>query len=233
MRRALSAIGADHREKTMSETMMTALRPAPMFPIGRAPSPLPELMTRLLDEIDYGVLLVGPGDAVLHLNRRARAELDGEHPLQMGGVAGLCARGAADQAALQSALAGARGGLRRLVTIGGPGRRVAVSVVPLDAGGPGEGRMVLLLLGRRQLCEPLSVQGFARAHGLTPAEARVLEALCDGLDAREVAARHGVGLATVRTQIGAIRAKTGAESIRDLVRLVAALPPMMCVLRAA
>jgi len=108
-----------------------------------------------------------------------------------------------------------------------------VSVVPLGAAASLGAPRILLLLSKRHLCKPLSVQWFARDHGLTPAETRVLEALCDGHDAREVAERHGVGIATVRTQICAIRAKTGTESIRDLVRLVAALPPMMSVLRAA
>ena len=49
----------------------------------------------------------------------------------------------------------------------------------------------------------------------------------------EVAAQLGVGIATVRSQIGSIRQKTGADSIRSLVRQVAVLPPLMGVLRHA
>ena len=45
------------------------------------------------------------------------------------------------------------------------------------------------------------------------------------------AAQHGVGLATVRTQIGCIRSKVGAQSIRDLLRMVGTLPPMLSALR--
>lgn len=193
------------------------------------------VMAGLLDAIDYGLLLLDENGAIVHANRQAEAELDGLHPLHRRGRE-LCARRAADQSCLQAALAGALKGMRRLVTLGEPGepgRSASVSVVPLDTAAPPGAPRILLLLGKRQLCEPLSVQWFARAHGLTPTETRVLEALCEGCDARDVAERHGVGLATVRTQIGAIRAKTGAESIRDLVRLVAALPPMMRVLRAA
>jgi hypothetical protein len=40
-----------------------------------------------------------------------------------------------------------------------------------------------------------------------------------------------VALSTVRTQIGSIRTKTGAGSIRDLVRQVALLPPLVGALR--
>jgi hypothetical protein len=38
-------------------------------------------------------------------------------------------------------------------------------------------------------------------------------------------------VSTVRTQIGSIRAKTGANSIRELVRQVAVLPPLVGALR--
>ena len=38
--------------------------------------------------------------------------------------------------------------------------------------------------------------------------------------------RDGVAVSTVRSQIGSIRHKTGAESIRALVRQVAVLPPV-------
>jgi hypothetical protein len=41
----------------------------------------------------------------------------------------------------------------------------------------------------------------------------------------------GVAFSTVRTQIGNIRQKTGAPSIRALVQQVAVLPPLMGVLR--
>ncbi|MEO8311967.1 MAG: helix-turn-helix transcriptional regulator, partial [Caldimonas sp.] len=41
----------------------------------------------------------------------------------------------------------------------------------------------------------------------------------------------GVAISTVRSQIGSMRAKTGAESIRALVRQVAVLPPVKGVLR--
>jgi DNA-binding CsgD family transcriptional regulator len=106
-------------------------------------------------------------------------------------------------------------------------------VVPIGAElVPGEAK-ALVMLGKRQVCESLSVQGFARSQGLTPAETRVLVALCQGVPPTGVAAELGVGIATVRTQIGSIRQKTGAASIRALVRLVAVLPPLMGVLRNA
>jgi len=66
---------------------------------------------------------------------------------------------------------------------------------------------------------------------LDAAETRVLVALCQGIPPGAAAAEIGVGIATVRTQIGSIRQKTGAQSIRALVRQVAVLPPLMGALR--
>mgnify|MGYP002145029906 CR=1 FL=1 len=89
----------------------------------------------------------------------------------------------------------------------------------------------LLVLGRREVCGSLAVQGFAREYRLSPSEEQVLAALCEGLSPNEVAERHGVKIATVRTQIANLRAKTGAESIRALVKQVAVLPPLVGTLR--
>jgi len=183
-----------------------------------------------LDEIDYGMLLLTDEVQTMHVNHAARAELDAAHPLQLLGRE-LRARRPQDVLPLADALhAAARRGLRKLLTLGDGAQRISVSVVPLslpDASDP----VTLVMLGKRRVCEVLSVQGFAQSHGLTTAESRVLAALCRGVPPTEIAAEIGVAISTVRTQIGNIRLKTGAESIRALVQQVAVLPPMMGVLR--
>ena len=191
-------------------------------------------LTSMLDEIDYGMLLVTADAQVSYLNHAARIELDGHHPLQLLGRA-LRAHRPQDVAPLYDALAAAQRGLRKLVTLGEGEHRVCVSVVPLGgSAGParaGGAALTLLVLGKRQVCEQLSVQGFARSVSLTPAETRVLELLCAGVRPNAIAERKGVAVSTVRTQIGSVRAKTGAASIRDLVRQVAVLPPLVGALR--
>jgi DNA-binding CsgD family transcriptional regulator len=201
---------------------------------GRDPS---GWLTRMLDEIDYGMLLVTADAQVTYLNHAARLELDGHHPLQLNKQR-LGAHSPPDVAPLYEALAGAQRGLRKLLTLGSGLQRVSISVVPLPdttAHGPGsdarEGPLTLLVLGKRQVCEQLSVRGYARSQNLTPAETRVLEGLCSGVRPSEIAASAGVAVSTVRTQIGSIRAKTGASSIRELVRQVAVLPPLVGALR--
>lgn len=190
----------------------------------------PLLLAQMFDEIDYGMLLLSDSGVVLHINHAARAELDANHPLQVVGGR-LHLRQRDDAARFDEALASARRGLRRMIALGGAGQRVGISIVPIGASGNDSGQATLLVMGKRTVCERLTVQWFARTHGLTPTETRVLEALCEGDQPREVAARHGVGIATVRSQIGSIRTKTGADSIRELVRRVAVLPPMRTALR--
>ncbi|HSI60065.1 MAG TPA: LuxR C-terminal-related transcriptional regulator [Ideonella sp.] len=200
------------------------------------------LMTRLLalmlDEIDYGLLLVGDSGELLHVNHAARAELDAQHPLQLAGTS-LHARYPQDVAPLTEALqAAARRGLRRMLTLGSAEHRVGLSVVPLPLpavamalGVSLPTRATLLVLGKRHMCAALSVQGFARTHRLSSSEEEVLSELCEGLRPNDIAQRRSVKIATVRTQIANIRAKTGVDSIRELVRAVAVLPPQVSALR--
>jgi DNA-binding CsgD family transcriptional regulator len=193
--------------------------------------PLARWYELMLDEIDYGVLLLGSDAQVLHINHAARCELDAQHPLQLLGRQ-LRAREAGDVVRLHDALhAATQRGLRRLLMLGQDGHRVAVAVVPLRSAGPGGQGATQLSMGKRQMCGGLGVQWFARSHGLTLAETRVLEALSEGLQPNDIAVRHGVGISTIRSQIGSIRSKTRSDSIGALVRQVAVLPPLVGVLR--
>lgn len=199
----------------------------------RAWASLPGWVAAMLDEIDYGMLLLVRGGRVLHLNHAASIELDGEHPLQvLGGY--LRASRSQDAATLHDALqAATQRHVRKLLTLGSGAQRVNLAVVPLATLQAAAQPATLVTLAKRQLCAPLSVHGFARSHGLTPAETEVLQALAEGAGPSEIAARQGVELSTVRTQISSMRAKTGADSIRTLERQVARLPPLIGALRQA
>ena len=193
-------------------------------------------LSGMLDEIDYGMLLVSADAQVLYLNHAARLELDHEHPLQMLGCA-LRAQRPQDVAPLYDALAAAQRGLRKLLTLGSGEHRVCVSVLPLPAAAGARQQdhepQVLLVMGKRQVCAQLSVEGFAKSMGLTSAETRVLVLLCAGERPTRIALLQRVAVSTIRTQIGAIRSKTGAASISELVRQVAVLPPMVSALRSS
>ena len=186
---------------------------------------------QMLDEIDYGMLLLTDETHVVHVNHAARRTLGEDHPLQLLGHE-LRVRRARDLAPLHLALANAaRRGLRTLLALGEEEERVCVAVVPLPAFDDDRCHAALVVFGRQQMCEELSVQWFARAHRLTLAETQVLTLLCAGERPIEIARQQGVALSTVRTQIGSIRAKTKAPSIRGLVRQVSVLPPLLGALR--
>jgi DNA-binding CsgD family transcriptional regulator len=189
-------------------------------------------MAQALDMLDHGLVLLSADGRVLHQNKAARRELAHDHPLQV--VDGrLQTRQGSDAAALRDAIAAAaQRGLRRLLALGQGDGCTSVAVVPLapqDGDGP---HGVALLLARRQVCQPLTLEWFARSQGLTMAETAVVKGLCADLTPQQIADQQGVGLATVRTQIGSVRMKTGAGSIRALLRQVALLPPVASVLPA-
>jgi DNA-binding CsgD family transcriptional regulator len=222
----------------MIESALFCVAPAGpcAIPAADEPAAAPSLGARwlmaALDEIDYGIVLLNAQTGqVQHVNHTARAELDSDHALQLLAQT-LRARDPVDAAHLQRALDDAsRRGMRKLLTVGAGEAQVNLSIVPLRAGGDDGQTPALLMFGKRRVSGELAVQAFARIHGLTPCETRILLALCEGVLPADAAARNGVALSTVRSQIGSIRAKTGASSLRNLIHKVASLPPLMGALR--
>lgn len=180
----------------------------------------------LLDQIDYGLVVLDEAGAALHVNRAAREWLaSSSAPLRLRGgrVEAVAPR---DGALLRRALSSAASrGWRALLAFGQGGEGLAASVGPLPGAFAANSGLALLVISRSRVCDTLTAQLFASQHGLTLAESRVLDLLCGGLTPREVARRQDVALSTVRTQIGSIRSKTRARSIGTLMRAVALLPP--------
>lgn len=203
---------------TMRTSLLPDATPAGVIGIGG-------LLAAALDELDYGIALLDAEAQVLHLNHRASRWLSEGSTLRLH-AGQIMAVDAGDAATLARALHDAAAhGLRRLIALGRGDAHCSAALVPVQEG------IAALLCGRPRLCEDLSLQCFARAHALSNAEARVLAALGRGQVPVQIAREHGVALTTVRTQIGAIRDKTGADSIRELLCMVAALPPIVGALR--
>lgn len=219
----------------MWESLQASAAPASSMPPAAAEQPvqrweLPsQLLAFVLEEIDYGMLLVDEQLHVLHANHAARRRMGPDHALSITHDR-VVARCAQDQQLVRDAVLCATGRLKRgLLLLQRHGRREVYAVVPLRLSE--QHTLALLLAGREDVCQALSWQAFARLHGLTPAEAKVLEGLCKGERPGELAQRLGVGIATVRTQISSLRAKAGARTIAELVRELATLPPLLSVLR--
>jgi len=194
------------------------------------------LLMRVLDEIDYGMALVTAGGALRYANSLAMHELQGDGPLALA-QGQVRARQGGDQSQLQLALAEAVRGRRRLIGLGQNGHSLSVAVLPMsgsddDEDDSGEA-LALLTFGKRQTCETLTVDFFARSQGLTGAEGRVLQALCNGAKPKEIASQCSVAISTVRSHICSIRIKTQTANIRELVDRVAVLPPITPAMKTA
>ncbi len=120
-------------------------------------------------------------------------------------------------------------GRMRLTSADGSGP-VLLQVTPLPAplrpAGLGErpGRAVLLVL-RELAPQPPHAGLIAEALGLSRAEGEVAALLASGLSGSDVARRRRVSEETVRSQIGAIQAKSGAANLRELLLRLARLFP--------
>ena len=209
------------------------LRPARAFVERRRAAPRRALLGQgifgalagaILDEIDYPVLLVDAELRLQHGNRIARSLLARREPFLLE-AGQLQLRSDSQQLQLRRAVEQAvQRGRRSLVA---PrvdrSNQPAVAVLPAGHGS----QLALLILTKPLLCQGLTLQAYAREHGLTEGEREVLGALCAGQSPEQVAQQRQVALSTVRTQIGAIRAKTGARDIGALVRSMAVLPPLV------
>ncbi|MBC7666299.1 MAG: helix-turn-helix transcriptional regulator [Caulobacter sp.] len=201
---------------------------------------LAKLLASVLDEVDYGLVLMAADGHVVHANHAAKVELAGAKSLQLIGRR-LSGRSSSDQRALDDALAGARdGGKRRMLAFApadalSEGKSCDLSIVPLPAALSANhtGHAVLIALPRSRIAETLSVDAYARELGLSRREQQVLSALCEGLRVKEIATKLEIGDETVRSHVKRLKAKTGCAGIVDIVNQVSRLPPMVGALRQA
>ena len=195
--------------------------PAPV--VGGPDLRWPNLYLAVLDEVNYGLILVRRDGEVLFANRAARRECGPDQPLGIE-LNRLTLRSAGEKERMNRALADACNGRRTMVDLGSLEQRACLAVVPLAAGS--QPPAALLILGRNGTADALALQLFSKVHQLTPAESSVLAALSEGLRPAQIASQHGVAVCTVRTQIRSIRQKTLTRSIGHLVHLIERLPPM-------
>lgn len=187
-------------------------------------------LLRVLDEIDYGILVVDPKGHIQHTNHLARSELHGGNVVFAHGQVLMGATTEITEQ-IELAIGHACRGQRRLVLLSIEGRELPAAFIPLSHPLETETPSVLVLLPRQNTCDNLAVRMFARAQGLSNCEELVLIGLCRGLAVPEIAHEHGVAHSTVRSQIKSLREKTGCASIRHLMRRVNSLPPVVPALR--
>lgn len=196
------------------------------FPLSSA------LLLGLLEEIDYGIVVLDASARALHMNQLARLELLTGTVLRLVDDR-LTARLPQDQAHIERALADSARGVRSLLPLGSDSGRtlgeVTISFIPLGAQADGfgpSGGYTLAMLGKRESCESLTLQQFGRHCRLTHCEQALLPAIMLGLSADDIAAQSQTSVNTVRTHLGHIRAKTQVTSMRQLATVLTRLPPI-------
>jgi DNA-binding CsgD family transcriptional regulator len=179
----------------------------------------------VLEEIDYGLILLGANGDLQHANQLGWSELSRARFLRLedGQVVG---ESTAATQELRRGLQASAMGRRHMLMLRDGGDVLPVTCVPLM---PTEGSAtpVLLMLARQTATQNLNVGFFSRTHGLTAAEESVLRHLCEGLQVKEIARAKGITPSTVRTHLRSLREKTGLRHIRLLAQRVAMLPPML------
>jgi DNA-binding CsgD family transcriptional regulator len=204
-----------------------------------------QLLSNALDEIACGVIIVDGLGKVQHCNLAGQVILERGKLLKEEHQR-LQAAETHDAEQLTEALIKASHGKRSMVTLG-MGAQATVAVVPLDrqerlahpgpaaaaAFGDSPDARIALIFSRTGMCETLMMSFFARAYQLTRSEEQILSLICVGHTAPEMAKQLSVGEATVRTHIRSICQKTHSHGIREVVKRLALLPPLMAAVMPA
>jgi DNA-binding CsgD family transcriptional regulator len=201
-----------------------------------------ELIASALDELACGVIIIDAQGRILHQNLAAHTVLSrGDCVSVEGGV--ITASHEPDARQLTDALAKAAQGKRSMIALGALSR-TTVAVVPLhreqavsgdnpgtspslSSAAKGGSQRFALMFSRAGVCESLMLSFFSRAHQLTASEETILGLMCAGLTAPEMAVQLKVAEATVRSHVRNICAKTHSNGIREVVKRLAVLPPLM------
>ena len=194
----------------------------------------------VLDAVPLGIILVNSGARVLQSNRSAQQILSLADGLMTDAQGALLASAPKDTDRLREAIQEVAG-----ATPGGPSQPVGVlkldrptqhgswlvAVIPVHARRRADtiSEIAAIFVTETTGGEPTGIppQSIERLFSLTPAEARLLVALVDGLGLDEIAEEFKVSKNTLRNQLNQIFRKTGASKQSELVRMVLASPAAM------
>lgn len=185
-----------------------------------------------LDALPLGIILVDDEAKVGCINDAARQMLPPGGPVSIDG--GLIQASTGVWEELVSAIRNVTlNGGHRLVTLPRSGPRPALQCLITRKSSLFPQLQTLNMLTRPQAILYLSDPEQAletredllqRMYGLTPAESAVAARVVQGLGPEEIAAEHGVGITTVRTQLRAAFAKTNTTRQSELVQAILGNP---------
>lgn len=130
------------------------------------------LLLRVMDEIDYGVLVIDGQGRLRHANHLARHEMaSGRLIMCHGNVLLGISTEFTEQ--IQTAMEQALRGQRRLLLLNEDSKELSMAFIPLSHPLEPDAPSVLVLLSRQNACENLAVRMYARAQNLSPSEESV------------------------------------------------------------
>lgn len=191
----------------------------------------------VLEASPFGIVLLDEHAQVLHANTLAHDLTKRSGLLRLGAGDSIRATYASDEARLQRSLhlavhtgaghSGESGGALRLRGV--DGRRLDLMIAPLPSWASpfGARSAAALFISDPQASVGSLTQLLRTLYGMTPAEARLTEALANGLSPQEYAERQQLSLHTVRSQFKAAAAKAGTSRQADLVRIVLTGPAVL------
>jgi DNA-binding CsgD family transcriptional regulator len=186
---------------------------------------------RAIDQLSFGVIILNERGHVIRVNEMAsRIMKEGQHLRVVGHC--LQAGDPANEVAVAQAIAavlggkpmpgGSHGSLKiSAQREGEPSLFVLVKPIHdghAEAGAPVAG--VALFLAADQLHRSITIEPFARLHGLSPAEVELVSELLDGVSIVEASSALGISENTARAQLRSIFSKTGTHRQTDLTRRV-------------
>ena len=188
------------------------------------------MMKCAVETISPALVLLDAQGKVVFTNAPAQTLLTANERLRI--TEGRLTAGGREQAKLDALLKGSR---KEETMLGIPhpsGKhnlwliRVPMSLegnVPPDARRPA----IALMIHNSAAIDKIDLEGFARVHDLTPAETRIMNSLLEHASLPPIAQELGVTIDTVRSQLRAIREKTGARRQAELVRMLMSWPRRM------
>jgi DNA-binding CsgD family transcriptional regulator len=207
--------------------------PAPPAAPGASQSPAGPPVTALLaalDQLAHPILALKADGGLVYANEAGRDLLAGGWPFVLDESRRVQPRQSTQRSAFVEALKAAAAGQPQPLHCVDGQRSLHGVLRPLDPLEAAQSQHRTPAPVMMVLTPPADTRydasGFANTYQLSRAETRVLEVLLHGGQAEDAAARLGVGVATVRSQIAAIRKKANHTSVASLLAALGDLPPL-------
>jgi DNA-binding CsgD family transcriptional regulator len=185
-----------------------------------------------LDGISAGMFLVDVSGHIVHANMAGHVMLDAASALHAAGGRLILNDPQADRILADTFATAGHGdeaiGVKGIAVpiVARDGERHVAHVLPLTSGarrraGTSYAAVAALFVHKAALDTPSPPEAIAKAYKLTPMELRVFLAIVEIGGVPEVAEALGIAETTVKTHLGRVYKKTGADRQADLVKLVA------------